>query len=1044
MSLIDFKTVNDSGLVDANSVQPYADGEYADALILTRPPENLRVRTDALRVAADNMDALSLHDRSMVMIRPYLNTGAGEVPLELTWGGANDFDPGAGVGTGNFTTNGPLGLGVIVAPSVSAIKNTAGVMTANSHSARLSYISGADWFSIRAYKAAGDTIRHMWEGAGNIYFIMYIGAGAHAPYVTVTGAGDPANGPIEVSVELDDDGAGGTNNTFDELETAVNTACPAFLLASQSGTWLGAVVPPALIAETLTRRRLFEFPTYGVGGLDATGFYIPEATWAGAPSMADGDVLAIDFSTVTERRGFTTPVVVGDLVALHDDPATPLYTHSNAGGNQIFPLCKIYADRAYFFNGIVIPRAATVTMEHDYANREAYAAHVAGTGDIHPISHIVRNTRSFVTVGPTGSDYLTIQSAIDALAGTVVPFVAGDGGTIFIRNGTYASAGLNIPSSATAPISFVGESRDRTIIALTSEWNVACAENHQFQNLSIYITGAAEHLFTTETAYASGVQVTDSGGAHRMLQFSNCNLYRGAPACAAGFSLFCSGISTSFENCLLHGLVDAVPQSVDVAFEVAVTTNGVLNVHFKKCYIQNMYQIFYNPTAWDMELVTLTDNKITSCGFATVAPANDWVYLVDSSNVACDCNYHIAHNAWASGTYTNQCGGFCSLSGHGEVAYNDLSRAVISGNTDADSFIIKNDAGTTHVTASKLVIHHNNLSAAVYSGGIRGQFVEENYIASWNAQVAAQYAIHVPGTNASATIYTRPRIVGNTIKCPAIPTAATTAIYVSDSALASRRMGVCVENNTIDAMPTNVTGIYLANVVGTSGQYRVTGNIINTKDADALWDTATVGIVCNVQNTVIDHNNLLGCYDGIQVTNADVTVRGNIIKGLNTLNNYGNNGVSLATNATRCIVSENNIQGYKYGICMDVSGTTGTYCLLANNRIAMAIADLGVGGVKGIYVNKFGGGAPDVGCYSHIVGNLIWQLAGGDIGYGVHIIYANYIGIGGNMINCAGGTANTCIWLDVVALGASEVGLILNPAGLTDWESKNWMLGAGV
>lgn len=978
MSLLDYYLPSaDDGHNTAASIQPVLNGEPGNQTYFQRPSENLRNRAEVLRSAHDGEETVAAQARSMITVQVAAN------PPTMTWGGVV-----AGGGTGNpVLTNDNLNL----APSVSSASAPAGVLTANSQIAKFVYTFGVGQTFYIAAQKAGPAARRMFEGAGNIFLRIFKTAGgaAHAPYVTVSGSSDPANGPVDIVIELDDNGGGGTNNKASDLKTAFNAVAGMNIIAVADYTGADFNLAGLIVAETATRTRLFEFATMGFNGLDATSYTIPLATIT-ALTLIEGDLVAIDSATTALRRAenWAAPLVAA-LVVIHDG------VHSHVGHNEILPLFKVINDTLHFFNGIVCPKGVSVSLIHDYAQRGAYAAHVAGTADKHAISHILATTRPSVVVGAAaGCDYADIQSAITALTAT--------GGTIQIKRGTYnlTVAGLVIPPAGVAnkPLVFIGECPEETIISVAAAAGWACLDiqgpdNHIFENLTFKQSDGTQYLITTSVVPAS------SGGKTDVVQFKNC-IFQRLNAALAG-PMINGKLSVRYTQCQWLGFDSASDYGM-----LLTPVDDYMNVEMYDCYFDELLRGVYDSTAGKtIELLRMQGCVIQNCGYATAAPGNVWNYFIDigSAGATVCANVDISHNHWRNVGAASECGGLCYLRGRGAVAHNRLDRLVSVNVTTSSAYLIYCIEAAGGVNDLGIWIHNNALvcgdaTPTTCVGGIFGGRVTSNALYEYIAKANTQYAIRCNDSSSGL-------IQGNQIR------GHSTAALASATLIYTTTNRCRIVDNYLYISQASATAI---NSSGASGSVLNNTIIFNGSPA------TSTGVYAGGANTRVVGNGIFGhTYRGVYVYASYVTVDSNNIEGTTA-----SNGIYLDYHGrSRCVINGNYIYG-AIPIYFEVDNgghEVATDWIISGNTLR----GTGAGGSTCIFFSDDPGAVTSVD--GAICSNRLenWDFGGG--GFGIELGHNNIrdVAIGSNFFFKPVATAINPAHLDANTIGMGNSGAVV-------------------
>jgi len=252
-AFLDYRTGGDTGQSDAASIQPFNNGEAANQLVLGRPSENLRLRTETIR---DNLQDLFYHRDFSKLI--YELTPGGSI----AWGG-----PLNAGGTGIVTVTGTIKVSPILSPTA-PIRGALAVGTQGSN--LITYAASSQSFASQGLNAV--TIEHR---------------ASPGKTLAVSISGTPVS---RVLVEFD---AGNSGHTPSAVKTAFDAAVVgnSALAGKLSATISGAGVVSALVETPLS------------GSVDdeshwVAGTLITAATTARKLNLGDG--LAIWYKYVVE------------------------------------------------------------------------------------------------------------------------------------------------------------------------------------------------------------------------------------------------------------------------------------------------------------------------------------------------------------------------------------------------------------------------------------------------------------------------------------------------------------------------------------------------------------------------------------------------------------------------------------------------------------------------------------------------------------------------------------------------------------------------
>lgn len=462
----EFTSVNDTDRNDADSIQPYGN-ENASPVVLRRPPENLRARTEVLRAEANRARFVSRVARTMQIHHD------GEAAAR--WYGSWD-------GTGSPTTEGTLVLvsgGIVFAPIIGAGEDRDPTdalkysTTGDPHADLLAYYDlriGADPEYVRIV-ADGK------EESGTAFLTLTITRSSAdlpggVPIVRVLGT-TPATdlvgfsrGQVDIEVEISNGVA--TTTTYQKLVDALNDpASPTYGLVTAY-----VMVGASTVCPTLPRARF----TAGLNAVRMTltaGQLAAFFTASTANRLREGDTLAVSldrWQTLLAKTpdNATQAILAGDLCNLTREPGKAA---------TCVPICRVLDSNLHFSNGVVLARFSAVyppdVEPRLYAHSTNLITPVLSYGDTELNTETVAGQLSEIA---EILDQLTVDgtTSSDARLGTAFMFgpvyfsggavTAGVGGSVNVSAVTYRSqygpkrtttSFTNVPLNAADALNYV-------------------------------------------------------------------------------------------------------------------------------------------------------------------------------------------------------------------------------------------------------------------------------------------------------------------------------------------------------------------------------------------------------------------------------------------------------------------------------------------------------------------------------------------------------------------------------------------------------------
>lgn len=841
---------DDSGYNELASIKPPGNGaDLVNEVTSARFLGNLRQRTEAIRQAWDLGEMIAYHDRGLAIV-PSAGVATTGGPT-CTWDG---LVPG---GSGQPALSAPILVKSVGSPATNQypeVKHTT---------------VGVQDLRLRSslWTGALREDRDMAAGGRNISLEMSIGAIGAPLSVTIEGAADPADGPTAVVVSLVNDGGGGCATIYDDLVLAINTA-----VGNTNGEVLFAEITapdinplaPAFVAEMATRSKLFEFATFGTGGVDSISYDVTEIAVQAEGPYYNGDMCVLDLDGQTERL---IPGGGGFVKRLYGGTAS---LHNNTGKGAVIPLFLVKDDTLIWFNGVVCPKQIPTELvtqsglRAELANQDNTSAlGLSGTeriggddivsalgptlpaGTLYSQLELLYNTAtgSIVVVDPVAGvgHFQTIAAAVTALA-------AADGGVIIVNPGVYTDA-VNI-SAAHEGITIIGRDSATTIlnvagaVPLTISTDAAC----HIKNLTIARNNTSGEAIILDCA------APDAGLVQK---FENCSVVRlGVPVGAV--TLITSEAPAEFVRCNFA--------SLSARYETVLTmaTGGALlaNTYFRDCRFETINKIAAEGGAANLADVL----EVSDCVIANCANTNVETHLIYFNTGSVDRAF-IRNNYWGAGAADDR-GLFCKLLVTDEalVENNRVLRSPSSALASDQSVI--HIVGGADYFQDRVVVRNNLIRstggvAAINCGGIlvvdAHADIENNSVGAAHSRAGDQAIGFADGT-----------ACGNQISAAS---GLASAVYIRADLGATGMHVAILDNRLYGSISNTQIGIEIA---GTATRAKVRGNTIESTNAAG---TAT-GINCAGDDANIADNIIINVKYGVNVTAAapGVQIVDNVIK----------------------------------------------------------------------------------------------------------------------------------------------------------------------
>lgn len=732
MPLNYWKEDADDGSSDVEAIEPIDNGEPVEEAYLNRAPQNLRNRSEVVRVGHNDLEAVERSDRAMAFMSGL------DVKVGVYDDGGYKFSCSSTGAEDTYDQH------MIIVPLISPAKTSSSVPIL----AKLYYDDGSGG----EFKIDVDGARKVAEGSHNIRFRMWKGTQSlgTAAIATIEGSPttipDPEFGPFTIAIELSKD----DDTNIAGVVTAINSSDAATIVTAQVVSGAGNTVtdanwPPAADGPA----RLYEGDDGSVGGVDDEGYLIQASTlsqffFSNGERMADGDVMVIDFETAKDRR-LSTPelpgVPVGSLHLLSGDSRN---TADNVG---VIPICKRLGTALYFMNGLRIklgeidylidsPKQHTDDLRTELADQTgtpngdhligceakastnltlavgtlndqldtlaALGGEGAGTsGNLNIGAEGISGSPQSLTVGTvraqaaellghynnhtTGTDKHNIGDITDR------PFVVVDaggngdytsigaaildldsvGGTILVKNGTYVES-TTIPATLERSLRVIGESRDTDVVSSFGVRVEPSGANAIFDSASDFECPLIfENILFRQDQASEIFSFTGKTVANTQgrVEFRNCHF---AQAASMG-RMIESSVDFTARDCSFIGDVYTFAQT---AIKHYRTTGATKRAHFEydNCLFDNWRKLFDIGDAShenDTGFFQLRNSTITSCGFTTGGAVAE--PLIETTVGAGDLvRVQIDNNVWEESVGGTNGATFCLIQGLGTINNNRL------------------------------------------------------------------------------------------------------------------------------------------------------------------------------------------------------------------------------------------------------------------------------------------------------------------------------------------------------------------------------------
>lgn len=934
--MLDFwLTGSDVGTHDVDAIQPIENGEQAIEDTFNRPAQNLRNRTEVINKAFGNLEMIARSDRGLQVFcdkSSYITSYSVGTNVYFT------FDNGYG---------GSRDL--VIAPMVSTFDALGGSPIL----AKYTYNDGLG--SPGVFTITAQASLKAADGSNNIFFeVIDSGSSVGAsPTVAVTGNTttaimDPNKGPVLIQVDIET-GVTTIQNVVDRLNLN-----PDF-----SGICVAAVTSNGGNAmATVTHRRIWDGDSGSMGGIDNESIWLGTADFVGffgvggsTRTMAEGDVLVLDFENAFDRRNADSSTTGSSLLRIVSDDSR------NAANGYVIPIAKVFDQSLYFLNGQNYGASAAGerglvmvdnTLRDDLADQDTSSGtcgaelvgvdvRTASTSTDYPnTAEVSQGTlydqlgevieyigmRPFVVLGNgSQADYNTILSALTALE---------YGGTMFIRP---QAAGGSVYNSWGMPISYSGNFRSSVRIVGESKGDNISGSTGTRLYTNIILDGDLHGDILFENIHfeiASGKTLwleLDPINTDSRVIFKNCKftIENGViPAVT-------THLSTEFHDCEFYGKDYTASTAIKLDNSASVTSQETRGIRICNCKFYRFHKIIEETATSSLNQVVFENNLISSCGYAPAAPTHQPI-IYSLSNAT---DWVINNNYWEdTGVVAENSGLFMFVKGKAVVTNNKLLRENSFNTIGYDAVSI---AGESQMFVSNNIIHTGVIQAVSFEEGT----CEGNYVLCTSAGAIFGILKTISGVIANNTV----NITGGSGSTLAI-------LGGNDSIIKSNIVNLVAE---------------MRGILSIGDRSIVDGNRVKFSS----FLTSNLGIHCTGDNTTCSNNIVIESSDGIEYNGSSGgTITGNkVIFSTSSISAAG-----IVVNCNDSVVVGNHIIVY---------GTTPIGMSVAGNNVCVSgnqvVDPLGGGGtsitISGTDVGVGNAGSSSLGAAEVTANNWVFTAA---------------------------------------------------------------------
>lgn len=346
MPLNFWKDNADDGTDTNASIQPVSNGDPVEESYLNRAAQNLRKRTEDIRVLLDDLQAISRSDRAFALlakedtkiILDEPTSGSGEYRISInSTGNAGNYD-----------------RDIVLMPMLSPSK----VAAPGPVPARFYYAEDASNGISLTMKDVSGHPRKVSEGSHNIYWQIIKDSNVTSTPIVEIKANDPANpdpeaGPVYIIVKIKADDTSTLSEIADAIDgSAVNTLVASSVNGSAAVTLGGSNSwGPYRAYETDENASVTGFGAQA--GVDDEGFVITASAFndffvTNARKLKEGDTLFLDLANAKTRMQTTTASIFNDASSLHiisSDERLGTDTRNLGDADGPIPLFKVATPR---------------------------------------------------------------------------------------------------------------------------------------------------------------------------------------------------------------------------------------------------------------------------------------------------------------------------------------------------------------------------------------------------------------------------------------------------------------------------------------------------------------------------------------------------------------------------------------------------------------------------------------------------------------------------------------------------------------------------
>jgi len=712
---LDLQQGGDTGQANVDAIQPVTDGEGATQTVFRRPSENLRGRTEETRDAIN--DLLYYRDHNHLVIE-------GQTGHTITWPGST-----TAASTGIIAQLGDLTIRPLLTPDTS-LKGSISIGTPATD--RVIYVVASGAYATHGMNAV--TVEHR-NTAGATPHQCTITDGPVKRILVEFDAGNAAHSSaatkvlVDVAIGADPDLSGPLIDVTDD-GGAVAIAVGAETRIEGTADQEAHRIPSGLLNTLTTSEPLAEGDAIGIW----YRYVIEPGGAAGDPSDPKGGVFGGRQESNPDRATSTIPIA--SLFVTSNDP------QKIPGA---IPLCKVvnnelvWVDGTRFVSGASGPMGTAPNIYIDDTNFAGPKTNIGAGGIDNPLSPAsaqeafenvddrLGQLRAFSYVctdgtASTGGDFdgpTALQLAVTQLAGT--------GGTIYLRRGTYD---VPVTYAYGDNIRIVGEHESLVTIQPTSFTAQDPSTGMRFENVTF---GTNLSIFRL-TSPEDGVRLTNvifTGTARCIMTADDChfdNVVWPTASVVANSNdvMHVSGDRCSFRNCTFPGhlLLDGDQNLVEHCEILRNAANKSLTITGNNNSLRDvLVTVSGGGSATATHILSVGGNHTVIDGFRMASSAA----TISTTHTALSC---------AGGSSVSIANMFILAGDHGALifdagtsAYNFRNCRFENGSTTAHTLTAAVDTGTPrHIRFADCIFDDNkNLGNSVIDLQIAGDNNDHRY-----------------------------------------------------------------------------------------------------------------------------------------------------------------------------------------------------------------------------------------------------------------------------------------------------------------------------